>query len=1084
MKVGRVCRVFGVLILALRGVPAPAAEAAKPSTPAVPAAEKKEAGEGPLQNMKFRNLGPAVGGGRVTSVAGIPGDPNVIYVGAAAGGVWKSVDGGNTFKAIFEKYPSSIGAIAIAPSNPSLVWVGTGEANPRNDVMDGHGVYFSADAGNTWRFMGLADVGQISHVVIDPYDPSIVLVAALGHVWAPNADRGVYRTTDGGQTWKKVLYVDEQTGACELAMAPGNPKVLFAGMWQVRRFPWELVDGGPGSGLYRSTDGGATWTKLKKDLPEGPLGRIAVAVAPSNANHVYALIETKKGLLWDSKDGGEHWEKLSDNMLFNVRPFYFSLVTVSPADENKVYFGSYSLVQSDDGGKTFRVIDQRIHPDHHALWIDPKDSDRILQGNDGYALASTDGGKTWRGFDNIPIEQFYMVSADSSVPYNLCGGLQDNNAWCGASNSLSRGGIGAADWFVTAGGDGEYVVPAPSDPSIVYSDSQNGNINRLDKKTHLSRNIRPYLSGVSEMSPAELKHRFNWTSPIAVSARDANEVYLGGNVVFKSTDGGAHWTVISPDLTRNDKSKQVVSGGPIYHDLSGAETYDTLLSIQIAPTDPNVIWAGSDDGQVSVTRDGGRNWANVTKKIPNLPEWGRIYQIDVSPFDAGTAYVISDRHMLDDRHPYAYKTSNYGETWTSIAKGLPASATCYVVRENPNKRGFLVAGTGTGPFYSPDAGSSWKELKANFPSTPVWDVKFVKASHDLAVATHGRGLFVFDNITPIEESTDAIEGKDFHLFSAPPAALLQSWNRGGFAAGGFWAPNPPNGVTIDYFVKNEIKQTEEQKKAKRDAVRIVVTDEKGAAVTTQWAPAKEGINRHVWNMRYEGPKRVASAKEAPPNDFFEPNRGPDVVPGTYKVAVTIKGDTQTQTVAVLPDPRWPADLEALRAQTRAGLEVRNGVTALNEMINRIDSLQSQISALEKDLRGGGEDGGEASGPASRRYEAVLRAGKDLGKKLKELRDKVYNPDMQRDVGQDGIHYHTDFQGRVQRLAQALSGYNQAPGDLFKDEMAGRRRELDGYLSQFNEMAKTDISSFNKTAAEQGVPTLFAGDPIQVQAAGI
>jgi photosystem II stability/assembly factor-like uncharacterized protein len=817
-------------------------------------------------------------------------------------------------------------------------------------------------------------------------------------------------------------------------------------------------------------------------LPDGPYGRIAIAVAPSNANHVYALIETKKGLLWDSKDMGDHWEKLSDSMLFNVRPWYFSQVNVSPADENRLYLASYSLIQSDDGGKTFRVIDQRIHPDHHALWIDPKDPDRILQGNDGYALLSTDGGKTWRGFDNIPIEQFYMVSVDSSVPYNLCGGLQDNNAWCGASNSLSRGGIGAADWFVTAGGDGEYVVPAPSDPSIVYSDSQNGNINRLDKKTHLSKNIRPYLSGASEMSPADLKYRFNWTSPIAVSAKDPNEVYLGGNVVFKTTDGGGHWTVLSPDLTRNDKSKQVVSGGPVHYDLSGAETYGTLLSIQIAPTDPNVIWTGSDDGQVHVTRDGGKNWVNVTRKIGNLPEWGRIYQIDVSPFDAGTASIVSDRHMLDDPRPYAYRTSNYGETWTSIAKGLPGDATCYVVRENPNRKGFLVAGTGTGLFFSADAGGTWKPLKANFPTTPVWDVKFVRASHDLVVATHGRGLFVLDNITPLEEWADAVESKDFHLFSAPPAAMLQSWNRGGFAAGGFWAPNPPSGVTIDYYVRNEIKQTEEQKKARRDAVRIVVTDEKGAHVTTLWAPAKEGINRHVWNMRYEGPKRIASAKEAPPNDFFEPNRGPDVVPGTYKIAVTVKGETQTQTVTVLPDPRWPADTEAFRAHTRAGLEVRNGVTALNEMVNRIDSLQAQIAALEKNLRGGGEDGD--TGRGSRRYEAVLKAAKDLGKKLKDLRDRVYNPDIQREVGQDSIHYHTDFQGLYQRLGQGLSGYNQPPGDLFKEELAERRKQLDGYLAQFNDLAKTDVPAFNKTAAEQGVPTLFAGDPIQVQAAGL
>jgi len=449
---------------------------------------------GPQRGFKFRNLGPAAGGGRITAIAGIPGNSNVIYVGSASGGVWKTVDGGVSFKPIFEKYPPSIGAVAVAPSNPNLVWVGTGEANPRNNVIDGHGVYFSPDAGTSWRFMGLADAGQISRILIDPGNPDVVYVAVLGNVWKPNAERGIFRTTDGGETWKKVLFVDAETGASDLAMQPGNSRVLVAGMWQFRRFPWEFVGGGPGSGLWKSTDGGTTWKRLEKDMPDGPLGRISVAFAPSNGNHVYALIHANKGILFESKDLGEKWEKLADTRLINVRPWYFSVIAVSPSDENKLYFGSFNLVTSIDGGKTFQTNNRRIHPDYHALWIDPKDPDRILQGNDGFALASSDGGKTWRSFD-LPLGQFYQVAVGSDSPYTVCGGLQDNNGWCGASNSLARGGVSDADWFVVTGGDGEWVVPAPSDPNVIYADSQNGNISRFDRRTRISRNIRPYLSG-------------------------------------------------------------------------------------------------------------------------------------------------------------------------------------------------------------------------------------------------------------------------------------------------------------------------------------------------------------------------------------------------------------------------------------------------------------------------------------------------------------------------------------------------------------------------------------------------------------
>ncbi|HEY0385244.1 MAG TPA: hypothetical protein VGC64_04500, partial [Pyrinomonadaceae bacterium] len=566
----------------------------------------------PLENLKFRNLGPAAGGGRVTAVAGVVGQPNVYYIGAAAGGVFRTNDGGLSWKPIFEKETvASIGAIALAPSNPNIIWVGTGESNIRNDISGGRGIYMSTDGGSNWRFMGLKDTGQISSVVVDPDNPNIVLVGAIGHAWGPNTERGVFRTTDGGKTWQKVLYINETTGASALVMDPGNPMILYAGMWQVQRFPWMLVSGGTSGGIYRSIDGGLTWKKLTDGLPEGATGRIGLAAAPSNPRHIYALVEAKKGILWDSVDLGDHWREVSNNHQLNARPFYFSQLAVSPKDESKVYFLSYDIILSEDGGKTARVTGRGVHPDNHAIWIDPQNPDRIILGNDGGVYISADAGRSWRFLDNLPIEQFYMVAADDEIPYNLCGGLQDNNGWCGPSNSLSSTGITNDNWFTVVGGDGEYVVPAPNASHIIYADSQNGSIRRLDKRNGLARSLRPYLQGVGALKPADLKYRFNWTSPLAVSASNPEEIYLGGNVLFKSTDGGAHWTPISPDLTRNDKAKQESSGGPVELDMSGAETFDTILSFTISPVDPKVIWVGTDDGLVQVTRDGGAHWTNV-----------------------------------------------------------------------------------------------------------------------------------------------------------------------------------------------------------------------------------------------------------------------------------------------------------------------------------------------------------------------------------------------------------------------------------------------------------------------------------------
>jgi photosystem II stability/assembly factor-like uncharacterized protein len=1038
----------------------------------------------PLENVKFRNIGPAVGGGRVTAVVGIPGKPNVYYAGAAGGGVFYTQDGGLSWKAIFEKGgTASIGAIALAPSNPNLVWVGTGESNPRNDLVTGRGVYFSSDAGTTWNFMGLKDAGQISNIVIDPRDPNIVLVGVLGHAWGPSVDRGVFRTTDGGKTWNKVLYVDDTTGVSSLIMDPGNPMVLFAGLWPFRRYPWILESGGSAGGIFRSVDGGLTWKKLTEGLPEGSTGRIGLAASISNPRHIYAVIESKKGIAWDTTDLGDHWRQASDNHSFNARPFYFSQVAVAPNNENKVFFINYNIMLSEDGGKTGRNTTRGgVHVDHHTLWIDPLDPDRMIDGNDGGVYISSDGARTWRYLDNIPIEQFYSVAADDESPYNLCGGLQDNNAWCGASNSLSRGGITGYDWYTVTGGDGEYAVPAHGkDTHLVYVDSQNGSIQRINVQNGLSNSIRPYLYGVSMKKPADLKYRFNWTSPIGVSYTNPNEVYLGGNVLFKSTDGGVHWTPISPDLTRNDKTKQETSGGPIEYDISGAETFDCILSFSISPLDSKIIWVGTDDGVVQMTRDGGANWTNVTSSMPNLPQWGRIQQIEASPTDPATAYVAVDFHEVDNNKPYVFKTHDYGKTWTAIMQGLPDEDPARVVREDPNQKGFLVVGTDTGLFYSADDGAHWTALKSNFPTVPIYDIKIIKKTHDLVVATHGRGLFILDDITPLEESGAQLERSDFHLFAALPAVNWHNWNKHGFSSGGYVAPNPPSGAVLTYYLPSEIKVTPEDRKKGQTPVKIVISDSSGQVIRTMYGPSKFGVNRVSWNLRYDGPKKLTFLPPPPAEReeeefFFDPNSGPAALPGTYKVAITVSGKTETQEVQVESDARFNPDVNALSAQLKMALELRDEVSALNEGLNRLNSLHKQITSLQ-DLIGTEE------GQTNVAYKPVLDQAKALDKKLMAMQNPLYNTDLQ-PYGQDDVHYLERFHDQLQGIMRGVMfSYGEAPSELMVEEAASLRKDLEQHLQEINAFLNTDVAGFNKVAAEHGSSTLFAGSPIQIKAEG-
>ncbi|HEX4810926.1 MAG TPA: hypothetical protein VH325_18455, partial [Bryobacteraceae bacterium] len=995
-----------------------------------------------FKNLRFRNLGPAAAGGRVTSVVGIPGDPNTYYAGGAAGGVWKSDNAGTTWRAIFEhEKTASIGSIALAPSNPNFVWVGTGEANIRNDITDGAGVYFSPDAGASWQFKGLADAGQISRVVVDPKNPNIVFVGAIGHAWAPNAERGLFRTTDGGATWKKVLFVDDTTGVADLAMQPGNSMVLYAAMWHVRRYPWTLVDGGESSGLYRSTDGGDTWKKLTEGLPKGPLGRIAVAIAPSNPRHLYALVAAEKGMLWESHDMGDHWSAVTDNHALDVRPFYFSRMAVSPVDENKIFFLSFNLMESEDGGKTAHEADRGVHPDHHTIWIDPENPDRIIQGNDGGVFISHDGAKSWRFLDGLPLEQLYQVAADSETPYNVCGGLQDNSSWCGPSSDYGRSGVTNADWYTVVGGDGEYAVPAPSDPNIVYTDSQQGDIFRLDKKLHYARFIRPYLSGVEEAAPSQLKYRFNWTTPIAVSQTNANEVYLGANVLFKTTDGGGHWTVISPDLTRNDKSKQQIAGGPVNHDISSAENYGTIISITIATTDPKVVWVGTDDGCIQLTRDGGANWSRVDSAIKGAPEWERVYQIGVSPFDAGTAYVTFDGHMLDDRHPHVYKTSDYGKTWQSISAGLPESPV-FVVREDPNQRGVLVLGNDQGLWISHDVGARWEKIRANFPTVPVWDVQFVGRCHDLLVATHGRGIFVFDNFRLFENWSPDLEASAFHLIDAGNGTAFHHWDEDEGNPVSFSTPNAPGGAPIDYYLKQKIEFTPEQKASRESPVKIVITDSNNKVVSTEYGTADEGVNRFVWDLRHGGIRVLESSltpRPLRPGELERARyytRGPIVMPGDYNIAVTVNGQTQTTQTHVGLDPNLHIPLENFKAQTEAALTVQNDLETLNYVIERSQEIHQQLDQFQADVL--------KDASLTARYSALLAQLKQLKQKIEAFQKTVYNPLFQHNVLEDDIHGLADLHMQVDAVAGALSYmYGEAPNE----ELRARISELHGKVDE-------------------------------------
>ena len=932
-------RIFFPSLLLVYGTATLAARAGSPSTAISDSA---------YAALQWRGIGP-FRGGRAVAVAGVPGSPNVFYFGAAAGGVWKTIDAGATWKPIFDGVKvASIGAIGVASSNPNIIYVGTGEGNLRGNVTWGGGVFKSLDGGKTWADMGLTDTRQIGALIVDPVDPNVVLVAAVGHAFGPNAQRGVFRTTDGGTSWKRVLFKNESTGAIDLAADPHDPKIVYAALWQVRRQPWNFESGGPGSGLYRSTDGGITWTQLKEHgLPAGILGRIDVAISAADSHRVYAMIEAKDGGLFRSDDGGSEWRRVSDDGRVRQRAWYFSKIYADPKSIDTVYALNTGMLRSVDGGKTFNLV-AATHGDHHALWIDPNNANSLINANDGGASISLDGGTTWSTQENQPTGQFYHVATDDQFPYFIYGAQQDNSNLAVASYD-DEGVIGPRDWYQAGGGESGFVVPDLRDPNIIYSDAEN-QYSRFDKRSQQSQSISPDPIDNSGHPAIELEHRFNWTSPLMLSPHDPESIYAASEVVWKSTDRGMSWKIISPDLTRNDKTKQLASGGPLTKDITSVEYYDTIFALAESPLRKGKLWVGTDDGLVQLSQDDGAHWANVTPAA--MPPWSTVSMTEPSHFDAAAAYVAVDRHRLDDIAPYAWKTTDDGKTWHAISAGLPPGAVVHVVREDPKRRGLLYAGTELGVFVSFDDGANWAALQHGLPVTPIHDL----AVHgdDLVAATHGRGFWILDDVTPLRQAQ--ADSVDPVLYS--PATAIRLYYPDQVNARGAVGENPPAGVIIDYVLKAAATSelTVDILDAQGKLVRhLSSTTTKKEIQPPEWPdqivhtdliPAHAGMNRMIWDLRYDDPVQI-------PGAFYsgEAPRGPLVAPGTYALKLNLGDKSRTANLTIIADPRVANSDTAIKVKTALALATYHDIDALHRAVNEIRARRAALkgAANSQDL---------------------------------------------------------------------------------------------------------------------------------------
>ncbi|MDT7540991.1 MAG: hypothetical protein QOE33_895 [Acidobacteriota bacterium] len=1057
--------------------------------PAQPQAEGRNAS--PLRLLQWRNIGPSRGG-RVTAVAGVPSQPMVYYFGATGGGLWKTTDGGVNWEPVSDGFfnTGSVGAIGVADSDPNVVYVGMGESPIRGNVSHGDGVYKSMDAGRTWKRVGLEDTRQISRVRVHPRNPDLVYVAAQGHVWAPNEQRGVFRSKDGGKTWEKVLFRSNLAGACDLAMDATNPNVLYASFWEVNRKPWTLESGGPGSGIFKTTDGGDTWTEVTRNagLPRGTTGISGVAVSPANPDRVWAIIEAEDGGVFRSDNGGRTWQKTNEQRNLRQRAWYYSRIYADPQNADTVYVLNTGFYKSNDGGRTFTGIGVP-HGDNHDLWIASNDAQRMIESNDGGANVSFNGGRTWTDQDQATA-QFYRVAVDNDFPYHVYGAQQDNSTVKIASRTTDFG-ITERDWYDVGGGESGWIQPSPKDSDIIYAGSYGGLITRYNHHNGQLREVSPYPDNPMGAGADVQKYRFQWNFPIITSPHDPNALYAGAQVVFKSTDEGQSWKVISPDLTRNDKTKQASSGGPITKDNTTIEYYDTIFTLMESPVKAGVMWAGSDDGLVHVTQDGGGRWENVTPK--GIPEWIQINSIDASSFDAGTAYVAATMYKFDDYRPYLYKTSDYGKSWKKITNGIPDGAFTRVVREDPNKKGLLYAGTETGMYVSFNDGDSWQSLQLNLPVVPITDLVIHKREQELIAATQGRSFYILDDLPVLQQIMDA----GGTLTNLPDAKLFRPKDTYRMDGGGGFVPagapigaNPPNGAVVYYYLKSRPTTDvvlefldasgKSIQKYTAAAPKPAPTPAPGAAQVQRppeqpSAPSGEeseqfafrggpprvttapGLNRFIWNMHY------ADAATFPGLIMWAAGtQGPRIIPGTYTVRLTANGQTQTQTFEVKKDPRETTTQADFAKQLDLLLKIRDKVSETHKAIIQIRQVRAQLEDLQKRVQGQ---------PSAQK---IVDAAKGLNAKMTAIEEELYQTKNQ--SSQDPLNFPIRLNNKLAALGGTVAGSDDAPTEQSYSIYEDLTGKINAQLQRLDQVMKTDLPAFNKLVRDADIPAVVVKPP--------